>query len=99
MLFHSAEFCPEGLDTEFAVPVTEAVGGTRVTAPGLCLRTVLHGPYNQLPSVYTRQREWAEQNGYVNTGALFEVYVTDPGQVQSASELVTEVYYPVRKKD
>lgn len=98
VLFHSDEFTQYGLDTEFAIPIKEYTTGTRDFNPGLCLKTVLHGSYTALPSVYTKQYKWAEQNGYENNGALYEIYVTDPTQVSSEDELVTEIYYPVKKK-
>ncbi|MDO4274485.1 MAG: MerR family transcriptional regulator [Eubacteriales bacterium] len=98
VLFHSSEFSPFGLDTEFAVPVKERVKGTRDFRPGLCLKTVLHGSYCNLPSVYAKQREWADQEGYENDNALYEVYVTDPSVVSDDNELITEIYYPVKIK-
>lgn len=98
VLFHSEEFSPLGLDTEFAVPVVECVKGTRDFCPGLCLKTVLQGSYTGLTSVYAKQREWAEKEGYESSNALFEIYVTDPSQVSAEKELITEIYYPVRKK-
>lgn len=98
VLFHSDEFTPLGMDTEFAVPVEQFVTGTRDFCPGLCLKTVLHGSYSNLPSVYAKQFEWAEQNGYENNGPLFEVYVTDASQISDEDELVTEIYYPVKKR-
>mgnify|MGYP000909097402 CR=1 FL=1 len=97
VLFHSDEFSPFGLDTEFAIPVKEYVKGTRDFHPGLCLKTVLQGPYSNLSSVYTKQREWAEREGYESSNALYEVYVTDPSEVSNESEYITEVYYPVKK--
>lgn len=98
VLFHSSEFTPEGMDTEFAVPVEEYVKGTRDFRPGLCLKTVLYGSYSKLPSVYARQRQWAENQGYEGSDALYEVYVTDPSQVSEDSELITEIYFPIRKR-
>ncbi len=98
VLFHSAEFSPSGLDTEFAIPVKEYVTGTRDFYPRLCLKTVLYGSYSNLSSIYTKQREWAEKEGYESNNALYEVYVTDPSQVSKESELITEIYYPVKKK-
>lgn len=98
VLFHSAEYSPFGLDTEFAIPVKEVVTGTRDFNPGLCLKTVVNGSYSELSSVYTKQREWAEKEGYESNNALFEVYVTDPSQVEKESDLITEVYYPVKKQ-
>lgn len=98
VLFHGAEFSQFGLDTEFAIPVKEYVTGTRDFYPGLCLKTILQGSYSGLSSVYTKQREWAEKEGYESNVALYEVYVTDPSQVSKESELITEIYYPVKKK-
>lgn len=98
VLFHSAEFSPFGLDTEFAIPIKEYVTGTRDFYPGLSLKTVVHGSYSNLSSVYTKQREWAEKEGYECSNALYEVYVTDPTQVSKESDLITEIYYPVKKK-
>ena len=97
VLFHSREYSPAGLDTEFAIPVEEYITGTRDFSPGLCLKTVLRGPYSELPSVYAKQIEWAEAEGYQSTNALFEVYVTDPSQVADMKDNITEVYYPVKK--
>ncbi len=98
VLFHSEEFSPFGLDTEFAIPIKEYVKGTRDFYPGLCLKTALHGSYSNLSSVYTKQREWAEKEGYESSNALYEVYVTDPSEVSKESEYITEIYYPVKKK-
>lgn len=98
VLFHSEEFSPFGLDTEFAIPIKEYVTGTRDFYPGLCLKTVLNGSYSNLASIYSKQREWAEKEGYESSNALYEVYVTDPSQVSKESELITEIYYPVKKK-
>ena len=98
VLFHDDEYTPFGLDTEFAIPIREYATGTRAFCPGLCLKTVVQGSYSQLPSVYAKQIEWAKREGYENSNALYEVYVTDPAGVSKENELVTEVYYPVKKK-
>lgn len=98
VLFHSAEFTPQGLDIEFAFAIKEYVTGTRDFTPGLCLKTGVHGSYTNLSSVYAKQCKWAEQEGYVSSNALYEVYVTDPSQVAQESDLITEVYYPIKKK-
>lgn len=97
ILFHSAEYSPIGLDTEFAIPVQEYVTGTRDFYPGLCLKTVVRGAYTELSSVYAKQIKWAKKEGYQNTNALFEVYMTDPSQIADAKDNITEVYYPVKK--
>lgn len=97
-IYHSPEFHPAGNDTEFALPVREAVKGTRVLSGGLCARSVLKGAYSNLTSVYAKLREWIEDEGYALTQSPYEVYVTDPYQALTAKELVTEVYFPVTKK-
>ena len=97
VLFHSEEPSPSGFDTEFAIPVQEYAIGTRDFCPGLCLKTVVRGPYTELSSVYTKQIQWAAKEGYRCTDALFEVYVTDPSQITDAKDNITEVYYPVKK--
>ena len=96
-LFHSAEFTPDGLDTEFAIPVKEYATGTRDFNPGLCVKTVVRGAYSELSSVYAKQREWAEKEGFKCNNALYETYVTDPSQIAEEEENITEVYYPVKK--
>ena len=97
VLFHSDEYSPFGLDTEFAIPIKECVKGTRDFNPGLCLKTVLKGSYSDLSSVYAKQLEYAEKEGYIAKDVLFEVYVNDPTQVESENNLITEIYYPVKK--
>lgn len=99
VLYYSDTFSPYGLDTEFAIAIKEQdyLAGTRDFYPGLCLKTVLHGSYANLSSVYTKQCMWAKENGYVSTNALYEIYVVDPTQVESEEDLVTEIYFPVTK--
>ncbi|MDH6363755.1 DNA-binding transcriptional MerR regulator [Enterococcus sp. PF1-24] len=99
VLFHSQEFSEAGLDTEFAIPVKETLPGTtRLFQPGKCLKTRLQGAYANLVDVYAKQRKYAEEAGYQSNGALYEVYVVDPSEVTCENELITEIYYPVKKQ-
>lgn len=97
-IYHSPEFNPAGNDTEFALPVAEDVTGTRDLPRGLCAKSVCKGPYSELTSVYARLREWVEKEGYELVRSPYEVYVTEPDHASVPEELVTEVYFPVRKK-
>jgi DNA-binding transcriptional MerR regulator/effector-binding domain-containing protein len=97
VLFHSSEFTEDGLDTEIAIQVKDCVTGTRDFDPKLCLKTVLKGSYSELPSIYTKHCNYADTEGYKVNGALFEIYITDPSQVNEESQLITEVYLPVKK--
>ncbi|MGG3800868.1 MerR family transcriptional regulator [Metabacillus fastidiosus] len=97
-IYHSAEYNPAGNDTEFAIPVEEIVKGTRDLSGGLCAKSVLKGPYSELTSVYAKLMEWIEKEGYELVKSPYEVYVTDPNQAAVPEDIVTEVYFPVKKK-
>ncbi|PYI56116.1 MerR family transcriptional regulator [Paenibacillus flagellatus] len=97
-VYHSPEYDPAGNDTEFAIPVQEAVKGTRDLPGGLCAKSVWKGAYPELRSVYARLREWVEAEGYRVAKPPYEVYVVGPERAAVSDELVTEVYFPVKKK-
>ncbi|MFS0918758.1 MerR family transcriptional regulator [Brevibacillus sp. 179-C 1.1 NHS] len=97
-IYHSPEFNPAGNDTEFALPIVEDVKGTREMPGGICAKSVGKSPYSELTAVYARLREWVENEGYELVRSPYEVYVTAPDQASVPEELVTEVYFPVRKK-
>lgn len=97
-IYHSPEYNPAGNDTEFAIPVAEIVKGTRDLQGGLCARSVLKGAYSDMASVHARLREWIEHEGFELVKAPYEVYVTNPKQAAAPEDIVTEVYFPVRKK-
>lgn len=97
-IYHSPEYNPAGNDTEFAIPIKEAAKGTRDLPGGLCAKSFFKGPYAELTSVYAKLREWVEQEGYELVRSPYEVYVTDPNQVSDAADMVTEVYFPIKKK-
>lgn len=97
-IYHSPEYNPAGNDTEFAIPIREAVKGTRDLPEGLCAKSVVRGPYAELTSVYAKLREWVEKEGYALVNSPYEVYVTDPNQAAEPEAMVTEVYFPVKKR-
>lgn len=96
-LYHHEEFNPDATDIEVAIPVKEAVKGTRDLPGGLCAKTIHRGPYSELTAAYSRLREWIEQEGYVITDAPYDVYVSNPAEV-APKDLITDVYFPVKKK-
>lgn len=99
VMFHSDEFNEDGLETEFAIQVKECVTGTRDFEPKLCLKSTHKGAYSELASIYTKLLNYAEEEGYKINGTLFEIYITDPSQVEDENNLITEVYLPVKKLD
>lgn len=96
--YHSPEYNPAGNDTEFAIPIAEPVIGTREMPGGLCAKSVLKGSYSELTAVYTRLREWIEDEKYELEKSPYEVYMTDPNQTDVPEGMITEVYFPVKKK-
>lgn len=97
-IYHSPEFNPAGNDTEFAIPIAEAVKGTRDLPGGLCAKSILEGAYPELSSVYANLIEWTEKEGYELILPPYEIYITDPNQANIPDNYVTEVYFPVKKK-
>lgn len=97
-IYHSEEYNPAGNDTEFALPIEEIVNGTRELREGLCAKSVYKGPYSELTSVYAKLTEWIENEGYEMVNSPYEKYITDPTQTTDPQDLVTEVYFPVKKR-
>ena len=97
-IYHSEEYNPAGNDTEFALPIEGIVKGTRELREGLCAKSVYKGPYSELTSVYAKLTEWIENEGYEMVNSPYEKYITDPTQITDPEDLVTEVYFPVKKR-
>lgn len=95
--YHSPEFDPDASDTEVAIPIQETVEGTRLLPAQQCAKAVHRGGYSGLTAVYARLREWVEAEGYAIADAPYEVYISDPRQAKSPADIVTEVYFPVKK--
>ena len=85
------------------------MGGTRgsvrrldfVFARSACTRTFLpsmDGSYANITSIYARQQEWAESNGYDFIRSPFELYITEPNATNTPDDYITEIYYPVIKR-
>ena len=86
------------------IPVKERIitpeGSTVVCGfmePVTALKTTLKGNYDNLPEAYTKAQTYMAENNIQPhpTAKMFEVYVTDPGEVPNPANYVTEVYIPV----
>lgn len=95
-IYHSPEYTPNGYDIEFAIPVQENTVSTSLFQSNLCVKSVLKGHYSALPSIYAKQHEWAQTEGYKFIGAPFEIYITDPYSSISPEDQITEIYYPIK---
>lgn len=83
---------------EIAVPIKEVITGTRNFQNGLCVKSTLNGSYANITSIYARQQEWAESNGYDLIKSPFELYITEPNTTNTPDDYITEIYYPVTKR-
>jgi len=94
---YEEEFNPDCYDNEVAIPVKETITGTRPLPGGLCVTATLHGPYTELPSVYTKLQQWIDKENYEASSDAYEVYVTNP-HTTAPCENITEVYIPITRK-
>lgn len=96
-IYHCTEFKPEKSDIEVAIPVIEAVKGTRELSGGLHASIVHKGVYSELTTAYARLTEWVEKEGYQLTNPPLEIYRTNIMEARP-DEQVTEIYFPVKKR-
>lgn len=96
-IYHSEEYLEDGYDIEFAIPVREYVTGTRTFNPGLCLKSSLQGNYSEITVLYAKMHEWIEQEHYEVTNPPFDVYISNPYEIQSPNDLITDVFLPIQK--
>lgn len=57
------------------------------------------GGYHQFSEVIAAMTAWIEANGYAYDGFMFDIYHVSPHETQNPDEFVTEVCYPVCRKD
>ena len=57
------------------------------------------GSYTQITEVYSAVIAWMEANGYEPAGPMFNIYHVSPHETQNPDEFVTEICYPLKKKD
>ena len=65
------------------------------THAGRVVKAVYRGAYSGLADAREQLRAYVAAAGYTTAGALWEQYVSDPGQTAPA-DLVTEIYLPIR---
>lgn len=62
---------------------------------GLAAVTMHRGPYEGLASAYTALERWITESSHEPNGAPWEIYMTDPGEVEDPADWLTEVFWPV----
>jgi DNA-binding transcriptional MerR regulator len=96
----SYEYSEEMVDTEIAVPITEAIAGegrlnSRVLAGGPAAYAMHVGPQADLWAVYWAILVWIQDQGYEQGDAPREVYWMSPGEGHLAGYR-TEVQWPIQ---
>lgn len=96
------EFQPEHAEIEVCVPIVpkegmEQIEGVKLLDPGLCAMCTYSGVYSKLGKAYAAVMKWIEEKGYQISYAPFDVYLNNPQQVKNPEELLTQVWFPVRK--
>jgi effector-binding domain-containing protein len=74
--------------TPAAYPVLKMDGGRAV-------KGIYRGDYNNLQAIHTEIQKYIRYKKLTESGAPWEVYVTDPMTEKDPAKWITEVYYPV----
>lgn len=96
-IYHEEEYNPECFDAELGIPVKEPVKGTRELPQSLCASLTLKGPYSGISDCYAKLMQWVEKENYAIIAPPYDVYINDPCVTQP-QDLITEIYFPVKKK-
>lgn len=88
------------VELEVGAPVATPIdGGEGVIAgvrPAAQVAKTLHiGPYDAMEAAYRAVMDWLQAQGRLVTGAMWEVYESDPEQEPDPQKWRTWVYFPV----
>lgn len=102
-IFYDGEYKDADVDVE----VRKSVSGTYTDTEHVKFKTVppmeiasatYKGSYEQINQVNEAVAKWIQDNGYEFAGLSFNIYHVSPYETQNQDEFVTEVCYPVKKK-
>jgi len=66
--------------------------------PATSAGVLIHeGPYSELGNAHAVLRNWVEERGHVENPP-YEVYLTDPREVEDPKQYKTEVVWPYKAK-
>ena len=89
------------LDMECALPTTELVTSTTkeistgTTYAGKLAKGTHFGDYTGLEASHSQLMSYVSNNSYEQVGAMYEIYVTDPGAVPDTAKWQTDIYIPI----
>jgi effector-binding domain-containing protein len=67
------------------------------TEGGDAVKGVYKGSYDKLQAIHDEMNTYIKYKNLTESGAPWEVYVTDPMMEKDTSQWITEVYYPIKK--
>ena len=96
VIYHDAIFDPEAADVEVAYPVKADAEETLLPVTAASITHV--GPYERLNEAYGLLSAWVADHGLRQSGAVREIYLIGPGDVDDPEHFVTEVQMPVEQR-
>ncbi|MDY3617425.1 MerR family transcriptional regulator [Agathobaculum sp.] len=103
-VYHDTDYRDRDVDVEIQMSVKGKYQDTEhvkfKTVPPIFMASATYtGSYEKVNEVNADVAAWVQENGYEFDGLSFCIYHVSPHETQNPDELVTEVCYPVRKKE
>lgn len=104
VLYHDDGFKEHDVDVELQKTVRGHYADTAHVRfkrePAVTVASTVHnGSYPGLDDAMRAVADWICQNGYELSGTPFNIYHVSPHETQDASSFVTEICYPVRRRE
>lgn len=103
-VFHDGEYKESNVDVEVQKSVKGNYKDTenvvfKTEPPVLIASATYKGSYEKFNEVNEAVANWVKDNGYDFNGLSFNIYHVSPNETKNPDEYVTEVCYPVKKRD
>lgn len=104
-VYHDGEYRDENIDVEVCEAVTEAkqdsikIKFKTISAVPLAACVLHKGSYSALPKAYGAIMKWMDSNGYEPEDNPRESYIDGIWNKDSESQWLTEVQFPIKKKE
>ena len=97
---HHLERTPDSFNFDICVPVSAPVLAIGRVKPWerpaqKVVRTVYHGPYEELGGAWHEFGRWVEAKGYATAGDLYECYLVGPESSPNPADWRTELSRPI----
>ena len=103
-VFHDREYKETDVDVEVQQTLKGSYPDTkhvrfRTLPPVTVASATCKGSYELMGEVNAAVARWISDNGYELSGPIFNIYHVSPHETSDHNELVTEVCYPIKKKE